>query len=84
MTIKIISGLEHFSYEDRLKELGLFSLEKIRLWEAVIMAFQDLKGDYKQEGNQLFMQVDSEKTRGEGFKLKEQRLGLDAGGKFFY
>lgn len=48
------------------------------------MAFQHLKGDYKQEGNQLFMQVDSEKTRGEGFKLKEQRLGLDAGGKFFY
>ena len=47
--MKMIRGLEHLSYEDKLKELGLFNLEMRRLQEDFLMAFQYLKRDYKQE-----------------------------------
>ena len=61
---KIIRGLDHLPYEDRLRGLGLFRLEKKRLRGDLIAAFQYLEGVYKQEAGRLFMQVDSERTRG--------------------
>ena len=51
---KMIRGLEHLSYEERLREVGLFSAEKRRLQGDLIVAFQYLKGAYKQEEKWLF------------------------------
>ena len=46
------------------------------------MAFQYLKGAYKQEGELLFTRVDSDRTRGNGLKLRQGRFRLDFRRKF--
>jgi len=58
-------------------------LEKRRLWEDLIVAFQYLKGVYKQERKWLFMKVDGDKRRGNDVKLRQGRFRLDMRRKFF-
>ena len=42
-----------------------------------------MKGTYKQEGERLFTRVNSDRTRGNGFKLSQGRFRLGIRRKFF-
>ena len=49
----------------------------------LIVAFRYLKGVYKQEGEWLFTSLDSDRTKGNGFKLRQGRFRLDIRRNFF-
>jgi len=80
---KMIHGLTHLSYEERLRELRLFSLGKRRLWGDIIAAFQYLRGACRKDGESIFSRACCNRTRRNGLKLREGRFRLGIGKKFF-
>ncbi len=66
---RLVRGLRHVPYEERLRQLNLFSLERRRLRAHLILAFQILKGEVDLNPSEFFLPLPRAGLRGHTYRL---------------
>ena len=80
---RMLPGMKHLSYEERLDRLGLFSLEQRRLRGDLIEVYKIMRGKDRVDREQLFPLVEGSVTRGHKFKVRGRRFRGDVRKNFF-
>ena len=73
---QLITGQARLSFEERLKETGLYPLEKRCLRGEMMEMFKVMKGRDKISADELFNRVDSDRTRGHNLRVKKRRVKM--------
>ena len=71
---RMVEGLESMTYGERLRELGMCSLEQRKARGDMIAAFNYIKGNHVEDGASLFTAALETRTRSNGLKLRERRF----------
>ncbi|TRZ20424.1 hypothetical protein HGM15179_006695 [Zosterops borbonicus] len=79
----MIKRKEHLSYEEKLRELGLFSLKKRQLRGKLINIHQYLQEGCQQDAARLWSVMPSNGTRGNEQKVMPREFHLNMRKKFF-
>lgn len=78
--MQLLKGLGKQTYEECLREMGLFSLEELR--QHLLTVYNHLKGGCNEDVD-LFSQVPSDRTQRNGHKLCQRRTRSDIRKNFF-
>ena len=73
----MIRGQENRPYDDRLRAMGLFSLEKHKLRGDLMAIYKFIRDDHQYLGECLFTRSPQGMTRSNGYKLLQDHFRRD-------
>ncbi len=78
LAIRLVTGMRHLPYEERLQRLGLYSLQRRRLRDDLSTAFQIFKGLLDIDPNWFFLSPARRGLRGHPFREPppKERVGI--------
>ncbi len=73
------TNLRYVPYEERLRQLNLFSLERRRLRDDLILAFKSFKGEVDLNPAEFFLRPPQAGLRGHTYRLLKDQAVFDEG-----